>query len=120
MDLHSLIKKVKSHPDFSKAGMILSHNGIVRETSRNGEKVSGLSITVNHQELKKIIDKNKSRPGIIEILVEIADEGKTLKVGEDVMYIVVAGDIRENVIDTLTDTLNKIKKTVTGKTEFFV
>jgi molybdopterin synthase catalytic subunit len=43
-----------------------------------------------------------------------------LKVGEDVMYIVVAGDIRENVISTLQDTLNTIKSTVTQKTQFFV
>lgn len=100
--------------------MILSHNGIVRETSRSGEKVSGISITVDNKALERIITTNKSRPGIVEILVEIADEGKTLNVGDDVMYIVVAGDIRENVIETLTDTLNQIKKTVTGKTEFFI
>jgi hypothetical protein len=33
---------------------------------------------------------------------------------------VVAGDIRENVITILNDTLNAIKTTVTQKTEFFV
>lgn len=120
MDVNTLIKKIKAHPDFGKAGMILTHNGIVRETSRNGDKVSGLSITVDYEELQRIIDTNRKRPGIIEILVDIAEENKKLKVGDDVMYIVVAGDIRENVIDTLTDTLNKIKKTVTAKTEFFI
>jgi molybdopterin synthase catalytic subunit len=41
-------------------------------------------------------------------------------VGEDVMYIVVAGDIRENVISALQDTLNTIKSTVTQKTQYFV
>jgi len=35
------------------------------------------------------------------------------------MLLVVAGDIRENVISTLRDTLNAIKTTVTSKTEFF-
>jgi molybdopterin synthase catalytic subunit len=32
----------------------------------------------------------------------------------------VAGDIRENVIAALTDTLNLVKTTVTEKTEFYV
>jgi molybdopterin synthase catalytic subunit len=35
------------------------------------------------------------------------------------MFLVVAGDIRENVIQVLTDTLSAIKTTVTHKTEFF-
>ncbi len=120
MDLNGLVQKIKTHPDYSKAGMILCHNGVVRETSRNGDSVSGISITVDYKKLETIIAKNKTRPGIIEILVEIADEDKKLAIGDDVMLIVVAGDIRENVIGTLTDTLNEIKKSVTGKTEFFV
>ncbi len=120
MDISRLVKTIKEHPDYHKAGMILCHNGVVRATSRNGEPVSGISITVDHKTLETIIAKHKSRPGIIEILVEIADAGKLLEIGEDVMLIAVAGDIRENVIATLTDTLNGIKKSVTGKTEFFV
>ena len=40
-------------------------------------------------------------------------------VGDDVMLLVVAGDVRENVIAVLTDTLEDIKGTVTAKTEFF-
>ena len=35
------------------------------------------------------------------------------------MILIVAGDIRENVIAVLTDTLNQIKTTVTEKTEYF-
>jgi molybdopterin synthase catalytic subunit len=34
------------------------------------------------------------------------------------MLLVVAGDIRENVIAVLNDTLNAIKTGVTSKTEF--
>ena len=34
--------------------------------------------------------------------------------------LVVAGDIRENVIAVLQDTLNAIKTTVTSKTEYFI
>jgi molybdopterin synthase catalytic subunit len=47
------------------------------------------------------------------------NEGE-LKVGDDLLLIAVAGDIRENVIPVLTDTLNTVKKSVTSKTEHFV
>lgn len=119
MKLKRLIDKIKKHPDYNRVGMILCHNGVVRGTSRDGRKVSGLKIAVDHTKLKKIIEEYKKRPGIAEILVEI-EEDKELSVGDDVMFLVVAGDIRDNVIMTLNDTLNAIKTTVTKKTEFYL
>jgi len=113
-----MIDSIKRHPDYHQAGMILCHNGVVRDTSRDGRKVSGLTISVDHKKLRQVVETYKKKPGIVEILVEIA-ENKKLVVGDDVMFLVVAGDIRETVIRVLTDTLNAIKSTVTHKTEFF-
>lgn len=118
MILAKLLEQIKKHPDFHQAGMILCHNGVVRGTSRDGRKVSGLRVAVDHQKLNRIIDSNKKIPGILDILVHI-NENKDLRIGDDVMYLVVAGDVRENVISVLQDTLNEIKSTVTQKTEFF-
>ncbi|MFH2044077.1 MAG: molybdenum cofactor biosynthesis protein MoaE [Pseudomonadota bacterium] len=119
MSLDSLVDTIKKHPDYDKAGMILCHNGVVRGTSRDGRKVSGIKVVVDHVKLKEIITKSKKTPGIVEVLVEIFED-KDLKIGDDVMYLVVAGDIRENVISTLQNTLNEIKTTVTAKTEYFI
>ncbi|MBW1725627.1 MAG: molybdenum cofactor biosynthesis protein MoaE [Deltaproteobacteria bacterium] len=119
MDLTRMIDSIKKHPDYHQAGMILCHNGVVRDASRDGRKVSGLTISVDHEKLRQVVETYKKKPGIVEILVEIA-ENKKLAVGDDVMFLVVAGDIRENVIAVLKDTLNAIKTTVTQKTEFFV
>jgi len=119
MNMMMLIDKIKKNPEYDRVGMILCHNGVVRRTSRDGRKVSGLKIAVDHTKLKKIIDENKKRPGIVEILVEIAEK-KELSVGDDVMFLIVAGDIRDNVIMTLNETLNAIKTTVTKKTEFYL
>jgi len=119
MNLTQLIERIKQHPDYPKVGMILCHNGVVRATSRDGRRVSGLRIVVDREKLRQVIESNKSRDGIVEILVHI-NADVDLKVGEDVMYIVVAGDIRENVISALQDTLNTIKSTVTQKTQYFV
>jgi len=119
MDITSMLEQIKKHPDYSKAGMVLCHNGIVRATSREGEPVTGLTIKVDHEGLAKIIAQQKLTPGIVDILVHI-EEDKELAVGDDVMFLVVAGDIRETVLKTLTDTLNQIKTQVTRKTQFFV
>ena len=117
--LNDLVKEIKQHPDYHKAGMILCHNGVVRETSRDGRKVSGLSVSVDWQKLEEIVTAQKKRHGIVEILVEI-NEGNDLAIGDDVMFIVVAGDIRETVLAVLADTLNQVKSTVTSKTEYYV
>ncbi len=116
--MDKLIEKIKSHPDYDKAGMILSHNGVVRGTSRDGRRVTGLKVAVDVKKLESVLAEHKKMGGIIEILVEIHAD-KDLSVGDDVMCLVVAGDFRENVIAALTDTLNAIKSTVTSKTEYF-
>ncbi len=118
MEIERLIQKMKAHPDYPRAGMILCHNGVVRSTSRDGRAVSGLSVQVDQERLQAILEIRKKDPGIIDILVKINAEQK-LSVGDDVMFLVVAGDIRENVLATLENTLNAIKTTVTRKTEFF-
>jgi len=118
MQLTGLIDRIKSHPDYAKVGMILCHNGVVRGTSRDGRPVSGLAVTVDREALEDILAQQKQRPGIVDILVEV--RGGSLKVGDDIMFIVVAGDLRDHVIPVLEDTLNAIKKLVTRKTEHFI
>lgn len=118
LDAGRLLGNIKDHPEYDRVGMILCHNGVVRGTSRDGRRVTGLRVAVNEKRLTQVLDKQRSRPGIIDIQVEIAAD-KDLAVGDDVMLLVVAGDIRENVIASLTETLEAIKSTVTAKTEFF-
>ena len=119
MDIKKMMNEMKNHPEFDEAGMVLCHNGVVRATSRDGRKVRGLKVAVDHQKLEQILEEQKQRSGILDIRVEIAED-LDLVVGDDVMLLLVAGDIRENVIAVLTDTLNLIKSTVTTKTEYFL
>lgn len=119
MHADTLISKVKAHPAYDQVGMILCHNGVVRGTSRDGRRVTGLRVTVDQKRLVDVLAQQRARPGIVDIQVEIAAD-QDLCVGDDVMLLLVAGDIRENVIEVLTDTLNAVKTTVTVKNEFFV
>ena len=118
MDLTVLIDKIRAHPNFSQVGMVLCHVGVVRGTSRDGRPVTGLDLYADKEVLKTILTEQRSKPGIVEVLVEI-QEG-SLQIGDVVMYLVVAGDIRDRVIPVLEDTLNSIKKHVTHKTEHFI
>lgn len=115
MSLADLVAQVKQHPRYHEVGMILCHNGVVRGTSRDGKPVVELTVKADRSRLDEILAEMKSRPGIIEVLAEVR-EG-TLLVGDDVMYIAVAGDLRENVFPVLEDTVNTIKRDVTKKTE---
>jgi len=115
MSLTDLVAQVKQHPRYHEVGMILCHNGVVRGTSRDGKAVVELTVKADRARLAEILAEMKNRPGMIEVLAEVR-EG-TLQVGDDVMYVVVAGDIRENVFPVLQDTVNTIKRDVTKKTE---
>ena len=120
MNLQQLTDTIKKHPDFGRVGMILTHNGVVRESSRDGRPVSGIEIRIDREKLNHIIAESKRKEGIVEVLIELAEENRFLPVGADVMMLVVAGDIREHVFETLKSTLNAIKTTVTAKTEYFI
>ncbi|MCD6280337.1 MAG: molybdenum cofactor biosynthesis protein MoaE [Deltaproteobacteria bacterium] len=117
IDLNALIDRVKSRRDYSKVGMILTHLGIVRGSSRDGKEVVGMRVELDRDRLESIIAEQKKRPGIVDILVEVR-EGD-LSVGDDVLAIVVAGDVRENVIQVLSDALNAVKAQATKKLEHF-
>jgi molybdopterin synthase catalytic subunit len=115
MDLMKMMEEMKANPDFPKAGMVLVHNGVVRNSSRDGKPVNELTVKADREMLKEIVSLAKKRTGILEVLAEV-NEG-TLKPGDDVMLVAVAGDFRENVFPALMDTVDEIKRKVTKKEE---
>jgi molybdopterin synthase catalytic subunit len=115
IDMEALHQQLKRHPRSREMGMIASHRGLVRATSRSGAPVRGLSIRYDRTIVNSIIDGIRSRPGIIEVLVNY-NEGD-LAVGDDVMAVLVAGDIRENVFPALVDAVNELKAKAANKEE---
>ncbi|MBP1739357.1 MAG: protein involved in biosynthesis of molybdopterin [Deltaproteobacteria bacterium] len=115
MDLNKMIERVRKNTDPSKVGMITSHLGVVRGTSRSGGEVLSVDVAYDQEAIQTIIRDIKKMPGIAEVLVETR-EGR-LNVGEEIMAVVVAGDIRENVFPALVSTVNRIKKEASKKKE---
>jgi len=81
MDIADMIADIRRRPDFGRIGMLLAHNGVVRETTRDGRSVRGLRVSVDHGRLQRILNEQKMRPGIIDIRVAIAED-RDLSVGD--------------------------------------
>ena len=115
IDLNKMIETIKDNPNFNKVGMIASHVGIVRSFSRNGEPVSEITVTVDNEKIEKIVQDIRDRPGIVGVIIE-AKSGP-LAVGDDIMAVVVAGDIRDTVFPALIDAVDRVKTEATRKKE---
>lgn len=111
------IKDIKIKSDFQDLGMILVHNGIVRATSRNGKTVKGMHLFHDKKKLSYLSDELSKRDGIVEIKVWI-NEG-LLKIGDDIMYALVAGKFRTSVIPVLEELVSRIKKEIVSEREIF-
>ncbi|WP_028575167.1 molybdenum cofactor biosynthesis protein MoaE [Desulfonatronovibrio hydrogenovorans] len=117
MDISKTIADLKKEPGFSQnVGMLLVHNGVVRAWSRKDRsRVSAIEVTPDYQALEEIRKRFEKRPGIFRIVVKAARG--LLKPGDDLLFIIVAGDIRENVKPVLADILDTIKRDAVVKRE---
>jgi len=116
MDISKTIASLKTRPGFlEKVGMVLTHNGVARATSRKGDPVKKLIVKPDFDLIETIRQECLKLPGVFDIIIE-AREG-TFVPGDDLLFIVVAGDIRENVIGALTATLTRVKAEAMAKEE---
>ena len=117
MDIHGIMQKIRTHPDSHRMGMIASHMGIVRGDSRDGRKVTGIEVAYDLDVVDNIIKDIKELPGIYEVIVDLK-EG-LLEVGEEILFVGVGGDIRENVFPALIKAVDRIKKEASRKIETY-
>ena len=117
MDISKTIAKMKENPAFAEnVGMVLVHNGTVRAWSRADKAdVECLEVTPDYDKVEAIPQEFLKRPGIYDIIIE-AKEGRFYP-GDDLLYMIVAGDIRENVKPALADLLDRIKAEAMSKKE---
>ncbi len=117
MDISQTIKELKNKPDFAEnVGMILIHNGTVRSWSRGDRaKVSTLEVTPDYARIEALRQEYLQHEGIFDIIIE-AFSG-TFQPGDDLLYIIVAGDLRENIKPVLSDLLDRVKAEAVMKKE---
>ena len=117
------LKEAKAHESAPKCGMYLTHNGTVRQTAKakvrygeeNTKEVTGMLFSYDAEKVNAVIADTYKMDGIFYIKVWL-NEGE-LKMGDDIMYVLIGGDIRPHVVDALQFLVERIKTTCVGETE---
>ena len=118
------LKEAKLDENAHRVGMYLTHNGIVRESNkasvRYGEterKVRGMLFSYDDEKLSAVLDEARAMEGIYYIKAWL-NEGE-LKTGDDIMYVLIGGDIRPRVVDCLQHLVGRIKNECVVETEIY-
>lgn len=112
ISLSSLLSSVRDNRNFRKAGAIGIFVGVVRGESAKGEMVEKLELEAYEQKanevLRGISRDLASKEGIID--VQIHHFIGEFEVGEDLVYVAVAGAHRYNVFPVLQEAVERYKK----------
>jgi molybdopterin synthase catalytic subunit len=110
--LLDMIKNVKSKTDFQKAGAIALFIGLVRGETLKGDKVQKLELEAYEEKANEILasicNDLKKKQGIVD--VQICHLLGEFSVGEELVYVLVAGDHRKNVLPVLEEAVERYKK----------
>lgn len=119
------LREAKADPSAPKVGMYLIHNGVVRETAkaaaRQGEAgtkpVSAIQFSFDAAKVSDATEEARRLPGIAYVRVWL-NEGR-LAVGDDLMTVLISGDIRPHVVDALQFLVGKIKSECVTEKEIY-
>jgi molybdopterin synthase catalytic subunit len=109
------LDEIKSGADSARIGMYLMHNGVVRGTARDGSPVTGMDLSFDFDRLQEAVAAVSARPGVVAIRVWL-NQGR-LAVGDEIMRVLVGGDIRENVFSALQELVRLLKTEVVKEWE---
>lgn len=110
--LSDLVKNVKDRTDFQKAGAIALFIGVVRGETLKGKQVKKLKLEAYEEKANEVLTNIcrdlKNREGIVDVQIHhlLGEFG----VGEDLVYVSVAGSHRKNVFPVLGEAVDRYKK----------
>ena len=119
------LREAKKDPSAEKIGMYLTHNGVVRATARalaregapDTAPVTGMVFSYDCEKVEAAIADTYGLEGVYYVRVWL-NEGE-LSVGDDIMFVLVGGDIRPHVIDALQYLVGRIKTECVTEREKF-
>ncbi len=109
------LAEAKKDPETDQEGMFLVHNGVVRQTTKakvrqgidDGLLVTGMEFFYDEKKVDAAIAETRQMSGIFHVRVWL-NEGH-LETGDDIMYVLIGGDIRPHVVDALQFLVETIK-----------
>lgn len=119
------LKEAKGSTNAARVGMYLIHNGVVREDARarvrGGEEsapgVRGMRFSHDGEKVRQAVEETLRLPGIFYARAWL-NEG-TLRVGDDLMLVLIGGDIRPRVIDALEFLVGRLKQECVTEQELY-
>ena len=109
-----LINNAKRSPSYEKTGAMALFIGITRGETLDGKKVQKLTLEAYEEKanevLAKICDDLSKESGIVE--VQIHHMLGEFSVGEDIVYVLVAGSHRKDVFPVLREAVERYKSEV--------
>ena len=117
------LKEAKAHASAPLCGMYLTHNGTVRQTAKakvrygaeDTQEVTGMIFSYDEEKVNAVIADTYKMEGIYFIKVWL-NEGQ-LSMGDDIMYVLIGGDIRPRVVDALQYLVGRVKNECVVETE---
>jgi len=106
------MQTIRKNPRIKEAGAITYFIGIVRGRTYKGKKVKKLYFEAYKEQaeksLTKISNDLRKKPGIVDVLIHHMTG--TLKVGETIVFVAVAGKSRKDVFPVLAEAVERIKR----------
>lgn len=122
--LDQWLREAKAGPEAGKIGMYLAHNGVVRETARSAVRdhveapqVRKMRFRCDKEKAAAAIEETRQMEGIYYVRAWLG-EGE-LAVGDDIMRVLVGGDIRPRVIEALQFLVGKLKSECVAEEELY-
>ena len=109
------LKEAKAHESAPNCGMYLTHNGTVRQSAKakvrfgaeDTKEVTGMIFSYDQEKVDAAIADTYKMDGIYYVKAWL-NEGQ-LSMGDDIMYVLIGGDIRPRVVDALQYLVGRLK-----------
>jgi molybdopterin synthase catalytic subunit len=112
LSILNVLENTKKKEDFHKVGAIAMFIGVVRGETKEGEIVKELELEAYREKADEVLEnicrELQAREGIVD--VQIHHFTGKFAVGEDIVYVLVAGSHRSQVFPVLEDAVERYKK----------
>lgn len=112
LKLEDVLNSAKQNPNYSKVGAVAFFIGTVRGESLQSETVKALELEAYDEKANEILESIckdlKTQKGIVD--VQIHHFTGKFSLGEDLVYVLVAGGHRKDVFPVLEEAVERYKK----------
>ena len=119
------LREVRAVPGAERIGMYLIHNGVVRATARsrvrNGDTqakpVTGMLFSYDGEKVARAVHAAEQMEGVCAVRVWL--NSGALRVGDDIMTVLIGADIRPHAVRALESLVGAIKNECVTERELY-